>query len=126
MDLGCRSHRSHSQTRLALTRSPLIPAVQNPADEKAADCADAENRGVGLGHDRIGQAQEEPEDKADEPSGPGELHTADVEPDREAAGKRASSAARVSGNCIGNMSATATAPKMRPLTMAPVNLPMGS
>lgn len=35
-----------------------------------------------------------------------------------------SSAVRLSGNCIGHMSATATAPKIRPLTTAPVNLRM--
>jgi hypothetical protein len=63
--------------------------VQNPADEQAADCADDENRGIRLGHDCIGQAQEKPEDEAGDPSGPGELHAADGEPDREPAGKRA-------------------------------------
>lgn len=84
--------------------------MQDPADEQAADCADDENRAVGFGHDRIGQAQKEPEENADEPYGPGELHAADGEPDREPAGKRAEQrGARLSGNCIGNMSATATA-----------------
>ena len=67
----------------------LPPSVQNPADNYPSHCADGEDRRVGLGHDRIGQAKEEAEHETNEPSGPGELHAADGEADREPAGKRA-------------------------------------
>ncbi len=56
----------------------------DPSDDEATDCAGGEDGSECFGDDGVGQAEQDAEEQADEPSGPGQFYVADYKAEREA------------------------------------------
>ena len=75
-----------------------VPPVKDTSDDQTAKRTNDENRGIRLRDNRVGQTQEQTEQQANNPTGPGrKLNARDDKPDREATAKRRQQCRRLVG-----------------------------